>query len=70
MCSSDLWDGGAWRAPDLLIPHERLHERRFALEPLVEIDPGLVLPDGERIADLLAAPAVQAQHATRLGPLA
>ena len=64
------WDGGAWRAPDLLIPHERLHERRFVLEPLVEIDPGLVLPDGERIADLLAAPAVQAQHATRLGPLA
>lgn len=49
------WDGGEWSAPDLAIPHPRLRERRFALLPLVEVDPDLVLPGGDRIADLLAA---------------
>ncbi len=41
--------------PGLVVPHPRLAERRFALEPLVELDPDLVLPDGRRAADLLAA---------------
>ena len=40
--------------PDLVVPHPRLAERRFALEPLVELDPELTLPDGRRVADLLA----------------
>lgn len=29
---------------ELIIPHERLHQRRFTLEPLVEIAPNLVHP--------------------------
>lgn len=29
---------------DLVIPHERLHERKFTLEPLVELDPDFVHP--------------------------
>lgn len=41
--------------PDLVVPHPRLAERRFALEPLAELDPELSLPDGRRVADLLAA---------------
>lgn len=39
--------------PGLTVPHPRLHERRFALEPLVELDPDLVLPDGRRVSHLL-----------------
>ena len=41
--------------PDLVLPHPRLAERRFVLEPLAELAPELELPDGRRIADLLAA---------------
>ena len=39
--------------PGLTVPHPRLAERRFALEPLHELEPDLALPDGRRVADLL-----------------
>ena len=39
--------------PGLVLPHPRLAERRFVLEPLHELEPGLTLPDGRRVADLL-----------------
>ena len=34
--------------PGLAVPHPRLAERRFALEPLVELDPALRLPGRAR----------------------
>jgi 2-amino-4-hydroxy-6-hydroxymethyldihydropteridine diphosphokinase len=39
--------------PGLVVPHPRLAERRFVLEPLHELDPELTLPDGRRAAVLL-----------------
>ena len=41
--------------PGLTVPHARLAERRFALEPLAELDPELTLPDGRRVRDLLTS---------------
>ena len=41
--------------PGLAVPHPRLAERRFALEPLVELDQGLSLPDGRPLSALLEA---------------
>ena len=40
--------------PGLTVPHPRLHERRFVLEPLGEVAPGLVVPGRGSVESLLA----------------
>jgi 2-amino-4-hydroxy-6-hydroxymethyldihydropteridine diphosphokinase len=51
----------------LSLPHPEVASRRFVLEPLLELDPGLTLPDGTALAPLLDA--VRGQPVTRAGAL-
>ena len=41
--------------PGLTVPHPRLRERAFALEPLLELDPSLVVPGQGPVVELLHA---------------
>jgi 2-amino-4-hydroxy-6-hydroxymethyldihydropteridine diphosphokinase len=42
-------------SPRLTLPHPGVSLRRFVLVPLLELDPDLSLPGGERLADRLAS---------------
>ena len=44
-----------YRSERLTLPHPEVGTRRFVLVPLLELDPGLTLPDGRALADALAA---------------
>ena len=55
------------RSERLVLPHPEIRARRFVLEPLLELAPALVLPDGTALAPLLDG--VRAQRVTKLGPL-
>ena len=55
------------RSERLTVPHPELTARRFVLEPLLELDPSLKLPDGTALAPLLDS--VRDQRVERVGPL-
>jgi 2-amino-4-hydroxy-6-hydroxymethyldihydropteridine diphosphokinase len=49
-----LVDGVILDEPGLTLPHPRLQERRFVLEPLAELDPALEIPGRGPVRALLA----------------
>jgi 2-amino-4-hydroxy-6-hydroxymethyldihydropteridine diphosphokinase len=49
-----LHGGEVSTEPGLVVPHPRLHERRFALEPLAELDPALEIPGRGPVQALLS----------------
>jgi 2-amino-4-hydroxy-6-hydroxymethyldihydropteridine diphosphokinase len=49
-----LYGGETIREPGLEVPHPRLHERAFVLQPLVELDPELEIPGWGPVQALLA----------------
>jgi 2-amino-4-hydroxy-6-hydroxymethyldihydropteridine diphosphokinase len=51
----------------LTLPHREVTRRRFVLEPLLELDPELALPDGTPLATRLDA--VRDQRVRRVGAL-
>ena len=55
------------RSARLTLPHPGVTSRRFVLEPLLELDPALTLPDGRALAGF--APAVADQPVRPVGPL-
>ncbi len=60
-----LLDGLELRSERLTLPHPEIVSRRFVLEPLLELDPRLELPDGTRLRSEL--PGVAGQCVRRLG---
>jgi 2-amino-4-hydroxy-6-hydroxymethyldihydropteridine diphosphokinase len=55
------------RSERLTLPHAEVAARRFVLEPLLELDPGLSLPDGTPLAERL--PALAGQRVQKVGKL-
>jgi 2-amino-4-hydroxy-6-hydroxymethyldihydropteridine diphosphokinase len=49
-----LLDDVAYTSARLTLPHPEVSSRRFVLVPLLELDPELALPSGERLADMVA----------------
>ncbi|MGB9183620.1 MAG: 2-amino-4-hydroxy-6-hydroxymethyldihydropteridine diphosphokinase [Solirubrobacteraceae bacterium] len=59
-----------YESPRLTLPHPQVRSRRFVLVPLLELDPELTLPGGERLAGRLQElnRTLPTQEVRRAGP--
>ena len=62
-----LLDNLELRTERLTLPHPEVASRRFVLAPLLELDPGLRLPDGTELSRALESLG-PGQRVTRVGP--
>lgn len=63
-----LYDDAVVAQPTVVVPHPRMHLRRFVLAPLIEIAPHAVIPGRGAARDLLAAVEDQACERMTAGP--
>ncbi len=49
-----LYDSLVLSTSELTIPHPRMYERVFVMEPLAEVAPDLVMPNGHTAAEVLS----------------
>jgi 2-amino-4-hydroxy-6-hydroxymethyldihydropteridine diphosphokinase len=62
-----LLDALEYASDRLVLPHPEVTSRRFVLVPLLELNPGLILPDGTSLADALNALGGDGQEVRRAG---
>jgi 7,8-dihydro-6-hydroxymethylpterin-pyrophosphokinase len=62
-----LLDDTEYRSERLTLPHREVASRRFVIEPLLELDPALRLPDGTLLSERLGA--VADQRVQRVGSI-
>lgn len=58
-----LYDDLVMETPHLIIPHPRMHERHFVLQPLCDIDPAMMHPVlGRSVAQLIRGIDISGQQ--------
>ncbi len=63
-----LFDNALIECKRLQVPHPRMEQRNFVLQPLHDLTPDLILPNGKAIADLLKTTGSQGLWRLNVSP--